>query len=38
MSTVSFLTQLGSGILCLQNDFLGPMILVALSVELTNIF
>ena len=38
MSTVSFLVQLDSGILCLQNAFLLPMILVALSLELTDIF
>ena len=36
--TVSFLAQLDSGILCLQNAFLWPMILVALSLELTDIF
>ena len=36
--TVSFLAQLDSGILCLQNTFLWPMILVALSLELTDIF
>ena len=38
MSTVSFLTQLDSGILCLWNAFFSPMILVALSLELTDIY
>ena len=38
MSTVSFLTQLHSEILCLQNTLLQTMILVALSLELTDIF
>ena len=38
MSTVSFLTQLGSGILCLWNAFLCPTILLALTLELTNTF
>ena len=38
MSTVSFLAQLDSGILCLKNAFLCPMILLALSLELTAIF
>ena len=38
MSTVSFLAWLNSGILCLENAFLSPMILVALSPELTDIF
>ena len=38
MPTVSFLTQLDYGILCLQNAFLWPMILVALILELTDIF
>ena len=38
MSTVSFPAQLDSGILCLYNAFLSPMILVALSLELTDIF
>ena len=38
MSPISFLAQLDSGILCLQNAFLWPMILVALSLELTDIF
>ena len=33
-----FLTQLDSGILYLLNAFLWPMILVALSLELTDIF
>ena len=38
VSTGSFLTQLGSGILCLQNAFLSPMILVVLRPELRDIF
>ena len=39
LSTVSFLAQLDSGILYLENAFLWPMIfLVALSLELTDIF
>ena len=38
MSTVPFLAQLDSGILGLWNAFLCPMILVALSLELTDIF
>ena len=38
MSTVSSLAQLESGIFWLENAFLSPMILVALSLELTNIF
>ena len=38
MSTISFLTQLGSGILCLSNAFLWPTILVALGLGLTDIF
>ena len=38
MSTVSFLAMLDSGILCLMNAFLWPMILVTLSLELTDIF
>ena len=38
MSTVSFLAQLDSGILCQYNAFLCPMILVALSLELTTDF
>ena len=38
MSTVSFLTRLDPGILCLWNAFLWSMILVALSPELTDIF
>ena len=38
MLTVSFLAQLDSGILCLQKAFLWPMILLALSLELTDIF
>ena len=38
MSTVSFLAQLDSGILCLENVFIWPMILVALSLELADIF
>ena len=38
MSAVSFLAQLSSGILCLLNVFLWPMILVALTLELTDIF
>ena len=37
-STVPFLTQLESGILCLYYDFIRPTILVALSLELTGIF
>ena len=37
MSTVSFLTQLDSGILCLWNPFLWPMIYDALSLELPDI-
>ena len=36
--TVSFLAQLDSGILCLQNSFFRLMISVALSLELTSIF
>ena len=36
ISTVSFLAQLDSGILCLWNAFLSPMILVALSLELSD--
>ena len=36
ISTVSFLAQLDCGILCLWDVFLWPMILVALSVELTD--
>ena len=38
MSAISFLAQLNSGILCLCNAFLGPMILMALSLELTDVF
>ena len=38
MSSVSFLAQLGSGILCLKNAFLWTMILVVLSLELPEIF
>ena len=38
MSTVSFHAQLDSGILFLYNAFLSPMILVAFSLELTDIF
>ena len=38
ISTVSFLAQLDSGIICLYNTFLWPMILLALSLELTDIF
>ena len=38
MSTVSFLAQLDSELYCLLNAFLLPMILVALSLELTDIF
>ena len=38
MSTVSFLAQLDSAILYLQNAFVWPMILVALSLALTNVF
>ena len=38
MLTVSFLAQLDSGILFLQNAFFWAMILVALSLELTGIF
>ena len=38
MSGVSFLTQLDSGILCILDAFLWPRILVALSLELTDIF
>ena len=38
MSAVSFLAQLDSGILCLCNAFLIPMILMALSLELTDVF
>ena len=34
----SELAQLGSGILCLKNAFLWPMILVALSIELADTF
>ena len=37
-STVPFLAQLESGILCLYYDFIRPTILVALSLELTGIF
>ena len=37
-STASFLAQLGSGILCLQNCFLWPMTKMALSLELIVIF
>ena len=37
-SIVSFLAQLDSGIICLWNAFLWPMILVALSLELIDIF
>ena len=36
--TVSFLAQVDSGILCLENTFLWPMILVTFSLELTDIF
>ena len=35
MLTASFLEQLGSEILCLQNAFLGTMTLMAVSLELT---
>ena len=38
MSTVSFLAQLDSGILCLQNAFLWPVIEMALILELTDVF
>ena len=38
MSTVSFLAQVGSGISCLQNAFLWPIVLLALILELTDIF
>ena len=38
MSTVSFLAQLDSGILCWWNAFLWPMILVALNLKWTDIF
>ena len=38
MSTVCLLLQLDSGILCPQNAFLWPVTLVALSLELTDIF
>ena len=38
MSTASFLAQLDSGIICLYNAFLWSMILVVLSLELTEIF
>ena len=38
MSTVCFLAKLDPGILCLSNAFRWPMILVALSLELTDIF
>ena len=38
MPTVSFLTQLDSGILCLYNAFLWTMTLVALHLELTDTF
>ena len=38
MSTVSFLAQLGSGILCLYKASLWAITLVALSLELTDIF
>ena len=34
MSTVSFLAQLGYGIICLQNLFLWPMIQIASNLEL----
>ena len=38
MSTVFFLAQLGSGIISLHNAFFWHMILVDLSLELTDIF
>ena len=38
MSTVSFLAQLDSGILCLQNAFLWAMIQMGLSLELTDTY
>ena len=38
MSKVSFLAQLNCGILCLKNASLWPIILVVLSLELTDIF
>ena len=38
MSIVSFLAQLGCGILCLQNVFLWPMVYMVLSLQLTDIF
>ena len=38
MSTVSFLAQLGSGILCLYKSSLWAITLVALSLQLTDIF
>ena len=38
MSTVSFLTQLDSGIICLLNAFFWSMIEMALSLELTDTY
>ena len=38
MSTASFLAQLDDGIFYLQNAFLETIILMALSLELTDIF
>ena len=38
ISTVSFLAQLNSGILCLQNAFLWPMIWLALQKHIGNLF